>query len=406
MLHSSIYDGQINSQSYLRFEISALNAVTFDFIDDFTMRRKLYFTIHLFLLSLSCLIQSAAAQNAPAGGWDVPFQKCWEFETARMSAFPPLGDNLQTIFQTLDDGTLLALEASSGKIIWRSQFGGEIVSNALFEDKKLYLVNKIADENRTEFVLRSVSASTGLTLWQKSVSLNDSSRIFVSANNTYIILVSANGQILFIDKNSGAENWRKELQTEITAAPLLFENKIFIGTVDNKIKAFSPGGGENALALSLRNPPTGNFFVSTFTAVVGDRAGSVSAFRLGDRKLLWKARTGAQIVDITEVSGNFLVSSNDGFVYLLASKTGDRIWKRRLPGRLIGKPLVYNNFALLQTIDGASALILDLNNGKPVNQISFNENVSSVGGALSAHGRVVIPTDKGLLAFSDECAEK
>jgi outer membrane protein assembly factor BamB len=121
---------------------------------------------------------------------------------------------------------------------------------------------------------------------------------------------------------------------------------------------------------------------------------------------LWKARTGAQIVDITEVSGNFLVSSNDGFVYLLAAKSGDRIWKRRLPGRLIGKPLIYNNFALLQTIDGTAALILDLNNGKLVNQILFNENVFSGGSALFLHRRVIIPTNKGLLAFGSECAEK
>ncbi|HEX9962976.1 MAG TPA: PQQ-binding-like beta-propeller repeat protein [Pyrinomonadaceae bacterium] len=360
----------------------------------------------MLVLSLICLIHSLPAQTAPANGWDVPFQKCWEFETVRMSAFPPLGDNLQTIFLTLDDGTLTALEATGGKILWRSQFGGEIVSNAFFEDRKLYLVNKIIDENHTEFVIRSVSASTGLTLWQKNLTLNDSSRIFVSANNTSIILVSETGQILFIDKTSGAENRRKELQTEITAAPFLFENKIFIGTVENKIEAFSEDGGESFPALNLRNSPSGNFFVSTSTAVVGDRGGSVSAFRTGDRKLLWKARTGAQIVDITEVSGNFLVSSNDGFVYLLAAKTGDRIWKRRLPGRLIGKPLVYNNFALLQTVDGTAALILDLNNGKLVNQILFNENVFSGGSALFVHRRIVIPTNKGLQAFGSECAEK
>ncbi|HEX8371032.1 MAG TPA: PQQ-binding-like beta-propeller repeat protein [Pyrinomonadaceae bacterium] len=370
------------------------------------MRGKLYFTIHLLLLSLICLARLLPAQNVPANGWDTPFQKCWEFETAQMSGFPPQSDHRQTIFQTLDDGTLVAVEATVGKTVWRSQFGGEIISNTFFEDNKLYLVNKIIDEKQPEFVIRSVSATTGLTLWQKSLSLNDSSRIFVSANNNSIILASETGQILFIDKISGAETWRKDLQTEITAAPLLFENKLFIGTIENKIEIFSAAGGESLSTLGLRNSPTGNFFVSAASVVVGDRAGNLSAFRIIDRKLLWKARTGAQIVDITEVSGNFLISSNDGFVYLLASKTGDRIWKKRLPGRLIGKPLVYQNFVLLQTIDGAGALILDLSSGKPVNQILFNDNVFSGNSALFVQGRVVIPTNKGLLAFSSECSEK
>src|SRR5215213_7270329 len=135
------------------------------------MRGKLYFTIRLLLLSLFCLLQFLPAQTLPAGnGWDTPFQKCFEFETAQMSAFPPQSDERQTIFQTLSDGTLTAIDALGGKILWRSQFGGEIASNTLFEDNKLYLVNKIIDENAPEFVIRSVSAATGLTLWQKNLS--------------------------------------------------------------------------------------------------------------------------------------------------------------------------------------------------------------------------------------------
>ncbi|HEX8737284.1 MAG TPA: PQQ-binding-like beta-propeller repeat protein [Pyrinomonadaceae bacterium] len=370
------------------------------------MRGKLYFTIRLLLLGLSGLIQFSPAQTLPANGWDTPFQKCWEFETAQMSAFPPESDERQTIFQTLADGTLLAIDAAGGKTLWRSQFGGEIVSNTLFEDNKLYLVNKIIDENAPEFVIRSVSAATGLTQWQKNLSLDDSSRIFISANGLSIVLVAETGQILFLDKSGGAEIFRKDLQTEITAAPLLFENRVFIGSVENKLTAFAANGGESVFNLNLKNPPTGNFFVSAAAIVVGDRGGNVSAFRSVDRKSLWKARTGAQIVDITEVSGNFLISSNDGFVYLLAARTGDRLWKKRLPGRLIGKPLVYQNFVLLQTIDGVAALILDLNNGKPVNQILFSESVVSANSALFVHGRVIIPTNKGLLAYGSECAEK
>ncbi|MDQ3799112.1 MAG: PQQ-like beta-propeller repeat protein [Acidobacteriota bacterium] len=382
------------------------------------MRGKLYFTIRQLLLSLICLVQFLPAQSVPAAaggssgngiGWDVPFQKCWEFETSQMTAFPPQSDlQQQTIFQTLAEGTLTAIDAAGGKIIWRSQFGGEIISNTLFEDNKLYLVNKIVDEDQPQIIFRSVSAATGLTLWQKNLSLNDSNRIFVSATgNNSIVLVSENGQILFTDKTSGAEIFRRELQSSVTAAPVLFENKVFIGTSENKITAFPATGGESVFALNLPNYPTGNFFVSASAIVAGDRSGGVRSIRLTDRKPLWKARTGAQIVDITEVSGDFLISSNDGFVYLLASKTGDRIWKKRLPGRLIGKPLVYHNFVLLQTIDGAAALILDLNSGKPVNQILFGEDVFSANSALLVHRRVIIPTSKGLLAYSNsECTEK
>jgi outer membrane protein assembly factor BamB len=374
----------------------------------FTMRGKLYFTIYLSALHLLCLIQFLPAQNVlPASDWNAPFQKCWEFETSRLSVFPPLTDKKQTIFQILDDGTLTAIDAASGKTVWRSQFGGEIVSNAFFEDSKLYLVSKIIDDEKdSEFVLRTISAATGLTLWQKSFPFNESGKLFVSSGNNSIIIVSDTGQILLNERTAGAEAWRKDLPTEITSVPFLFENKIFIGTVENKFLAFSVSNGEIVFKLDLPHAPTGNLFVSVETLVVGDRAGNILAFRLADRKLLWKARTGAQIVDITEVSGNFLVSSNDGFVYLLAARNGDRIWKRRLAGRPIGKPPVSNNYALLQTIDGGAATILDLVSGKTVNQIFLGENVFSAGGAVFIDNRIVIPTNKGLLAFSQNCTEK
>lgn len=354
-----------------------------------------------------CLTQLLPAQSVPAGDWNAPFQKCWEFETDRLSVFPPLTDKRQTIFQTLDDGTLTAIDALHGKTVWRSQFGGEIVSNAFFEDNKLYLVSKIIDDEKdSEFVLRTVSAATGLTLWQKNFPFKEAGKLFVSTFNNSIIITSDTGQILLIDKTNGAEVWRRDLPTEITSVPFLFENKIFTGTVENKILTFSVSNGEIVFKLDSPHAPTGNIFVSAETLVVGDRAGSVLAFRLADRKLLWKARTGAQIVDITEVSENFLVSSNDGFVYLLSNKNGDRIWKRRLAGRPIGKPPVSNNYALLQTIDGVAATILDLGNGKTVNQIFLGENVFSAGGAVLVYNRIVIPTNKGLLAFSPGCAEK
>lgn len=371
------------------------------------MRGKLFSTILLLALQTICSRQLLPAQNVPAGDWNAPFQKCWEFETERLSLFPPLTDNRQTIFQILDDGTLMAIDAGSGRIIWRSRFGGEIVSNSFFEDNKLYLVNKIIDgEKDSEFIVRTVSAATGLTLWQKSLVLNEADKIYVSTSNNLIVIVSDTGQILLIDKAAGAEFWRRDFSTEITSVPFLFENKIFIGTVENKILGVSVSNGENVSKLDLPHAPTGNFFVSTETIVAGDRAGNVSAFRINDRKLLWKARTGAQIVDITEVSGNFLISSNDGFVYLLSARNGNRIWKRRLSGRPIGKPPVANNYALLQTIDGVAATVLDLGSGRTVNQILFGENVVSGGGAVSVSRHIVIPTSKGLLAFSSDCAEK
>jgi outer membrane protein assembly factor BamB len=378
------------------------------------MRGKFYFFIQITVFMLLCFVQISLAQTSLiAAGWDVAFRKCWDLEIARTNLFPPMlaDEDRQTIFQPLDGGVLLAIDARRGTTLWRSQFGGDIVSNAVLDDNKIYLINKIPFEeeknSKSEFVLRAVSPNTGLTLWQKNIAFStDPSRIFISTLNRSIAIVSETGQIVFADDTTGAEIRRRDLNAEITAEPVFFANRIFAGIAGNKVLSVSADNGEIVSELNLKNSPAGSFFVSSEMLVVGDRAGNITAFRAADQKLLWKARAGAQIVDITHISGNFLISSKDGFVYLLSSRSGDRLWKKRLDGRLLGKPSIYDNFALFQTLDGSQASILDLNHGKLVNRIFYGESAVSVGGALKLNRRLVIPTSEGLQAYAADCDEK
>jgi outer membrane protein assembly factor BamB len=94
------------------------------------------------------------------------------------------------------------------------------------------------------------------------------------------------------------------------------------------------------------------------------------------------------------------VSSLDNFIYLISPQKGKKVWKRRLAGRISAKPLVVDNFAVFVTAVDNSAVVLDLRNGKIVNQISLADIGFILSRPVIADKALVFSTNKGIFAFS------
>lgn len=394
------------------------------------------------ILTVLCLTPIFSAQisvsndvSAASLRWDAPFQKCWEYGVSGGGAAgdeaefqTPITDHQRTLFLPFDDGSVAALESDAGKILWRTQFGGRLAARPLFARGKLYLLSKIvnAGGRGAEFVLRAVSPATGLTFWQKNLAFGNSSAptdssvlsgeteaIYLATDGNDaepLLVISGGGQIQAFAPNDGGEIWRRDLRAKISAEPFVSGERIFVGRADNKISVLSAAAGADAAEFPLRRAPTGNFAVSETAGreifVAGDRAGGIYAFRLSDRKLVWRARAGAQIYSVASAGGNFLVSSLDGFVYLLDGENGDRIWKKRLAGRPLGSILSNDEFVLVQTLDGNAAPVYEISGGRAVNRIQFEQGAFSNGGAIALNRKIILPTNRGLFAFSPVCAEK
>lgn len=361
--------------------------------------------LHIFFRGLvlqSFLLISAVAPQT-ASDWSQPLQPCWQFKTDAMSVFPLVSDQAQTIFVPLSDGSLVALETLSGKILWRSEFGGEIVAPPLFSAGKIFLLSRTANAADETFIFRAVSSLTGLTVLQKTLALRSSLKAYILANDAYVYVFSEAGDIIALDKTSGSHVWTINLAARIKASPSVGSTDVLAATEDKKITIISASDGTVLKQFELETPAAGDLQTAAGILFFGDRLGSVSALRLAEKKSLWKFRTGAEIVDLAMIGSNLLVTSNDGFVYMLSQKSGDKIWKHRLAGRSIGRVLLNHKFLLVQNLDGDVLPVIDSARGKVVNQVRLAPESFTLNGAAGGENMLVIPSNTGLQAFANRC---
>jgi outer membrane protein assembly factor BamB len=341
--------------------------------------------------------------------WDSPFRLCWSFSIPEINSLSPATDHKKKIFLPLSEGGLLALDADSGKIVWRSSLGGAVFSQPVSDRDRLFLLNRVSDHLGTEFVLRAISSATGLTLWQRSLEFPaEPAEIFLAIDNETLLLVVDNGRLLAFQNATGTDLWHRELPAGINAEPLILNNGVVIGRKDGRVSVIDAKTGADVFEYNFaRLNGAENTVLAKNGARIfyGNRAGGIYSFRQSDQKLLWRARAGGQIASMAFVKDNLLVSSLDGFVYLLDSETGNRLWKKRLSGRPLGKTLLLDdNHALVLTIDGNAAQILEILSGKVVNQIFLEEGLTVAGEAVLAGRKVLIPTVRGLSAYSADCS--
>lgn len=374
---------------------------TISICDAFAMSNFIQIFFKGLVLQSFLFISFAAPQTA--ADWSQPMQPCWEFSTGEMSSLSPAADNKERIFLPLSDGSLIALETASGKTLWRSEFGGEIVAQPLYLEGKIYVLSRISVEAFDKYIFRAVSSATGLTVSQKQLDLKKTERAFLSASENKLYIFSDEGEIHAFDRSDGTHLWTRNLSAEIASHPLVAENRLIIGTDDKKISFISGSDGVVLNVMVLESPTAGNLQYSAGNLFFGDQVGNVHAYRISENKILWKFRTGAGIVNTELIGENLLATSNDGFVYMLSQKSGDRIWKHRLAGRLIGKALLNHRFLLVQTLDGNVLPVLDSAKGRVVNRIRLADETYTVNGAAGGSEIIIIPTNKGLQAFANKC---
>ncbi len=109
---------------------------------------------------------------------------------------------------------------------------------------------------------------------------------------------------------------------------------------------------------------------------------------------------GAAVTSVAGTSYGLLATSLDNFVYLLSFMRGDRIWKRRLAGRLDAPPLALADSVLLTTLSGDAGIVLNLRDGKQINSLPLGEDSYMAAAPIVSNGILFITTRHGLLAFA------
>ena len=137
---------------------------------------------------------------------------------------------------------------------------------------------------------------------------------------------------------------------------------------------------------------------------IGGEKGDISLLKLADNgkaNFVWNIKIGGKISSLTTTEQGVLVTSFDNFVYLINQNNGKKIWKKRLSGRLLFKPLVIESEKLLVVVENDTAYFIGLENSKLLNRITLPAGEYFTNTPVLLSGRYIFQTNSGLISFSD-----
>jgi len=352
------------------------------------------------LALFGCAVPSAARHDGQKQiELSQPLVIKWRYQSDQTSNLTPAADN-STVFLPLFSGTLIALNATNGKLIWRAEAGGEFSAAPTTDDRSVYAATRYSepDPRLVHGTLRALSKTTGVTLWMRTLP-GPLGGTLVAGENA-LFAGSTDGRIYAFDKHTGLTLWINQYAEGFSSEPRLSGKLVYFGSDSGNLFALDQSTGRVVWQYHTHGAIQGPIAVADGIIYFGSGDGYIYAFSELRAQLLWRRRTGAAVQAVTVVSNGLLAASLDNFAYLLTLHKGSLIWRRQLPGRIPARPVTTSDGALFTPLSTDSAIVLNLHDGKPANTLSLGEENSSTAAPVAIENMILIATSHGLLAFA------
>lgn len=342
----------------------------------------------------SCAAVQAQTQEAARS-----MKKCWEY-AAEPKERGILADET-AVYLAEPGGRLEAVAMDSGSRLWSDDLGGEIVSNIVETDTALFAVTRSSAgpaAGKPKAALRSFSKTTGITNWVAEIAGGES--VFLGPAKDIIIAIADNGTVSASDLRDGSPRWSTDLGSAVTVEPRFSAGHLITATATDVLVLAADNGAPLVKKRSAFRPTAVALVDDGDKAAWGDERGNLYLFAVDSQKTIWKIKHGGAISDLADMGETVLAASNDNFVYSVALYNGNVRWKRRQPDRLFPSVLIDPGLVVLLSRSGGTAMILERDHGKPVDNIALGADTSFTGPATAAGARIVIPVPGRLMAYS------
>ncbi|HVF50554.1 MAG TPA: PQQ-binding-like beta-propeller repeat protein [Pyrinomonadaceae bacterium] len=355
-------------------------------------------------VAVLCLVTLPFSTLAREEGFALsqPLTVRWQYQTERtVNLTPAVRDGL--IYLPLTAGTLLSLRGSSGELLWKEETGGEFSAAPLADEQGVYVATEVGGAQETHFpratgALRALSSRSGITRWMRT--LQSPLRGALAASEKMIFAGAADGRVYAFGKERGEVLWMSQFKATFNSQPILSAGRLYIGGEDGNLYALEQETGRTVWRYQTRGALRGPVSVAEGTIFFGSADNYVYALREADGRLRWRSRTGAEVQAVAYTSQGLVVASLDNFVYLLSLRRGARVWKRQLAGRIASQPLASFDGALFAPLSGDACVVLDLKDGKQVNNLPVGEGNNMAASPVASGQMLLVTTRQGLLAFA------
>lgn len=291
----------------------------------------------------------------------------WTIDRRTRSDLAPLAAG-GLVYLAESDGTLTAIEESTGVIAW------QVAVERPITIQPVLAADVVAVSDRTR-VLWGFDRTNGLARW--SLPLDDFPTNPPIAVDGTIVLAIESGEILGVDARSGGVSWRTRADGPVLGTPALVDGAVAIAYADGGLALLDPATGEVEWSRDLDGQPGNVAAGEGLVAVTVDQA-EVQVFDASDGRLTFTATADERPISDPAIG--------DGAVYAVAGDvlsavdiaSGDRRW-RAPAGRTSWAPMVVadevhviTNTGTLVSVDattGAAAETQQIVPGEPTDLI-------------------------------------
>lgn len=362
-------------------------------------RRRLVLFIPA-LVSILCVYAPAQDQFTPSR----PLHLRWLFETDGLADITPASDE-QAVYVPLNEGVVVSLKVADGALLWKSEVGGRISASPVADARRVYIASETFQPHSSPYpqatgALRALSRQSGVTMWMRT--LPSPIQGTLVSNETTLFGVTSDGRLYAIRRETGEILWIKYSASSFNSFPVLSRSYLYVCDGEGNLQAIEQASGRTLWRYRTHKGLENPVIASEGSVFAGSQDGSVYAINESDGRLMWRVRTGAAIQSIIVAGKCILATSLDNFVYCLSPQRGARLWKYRLAGRVLARPLVLDESVLLTPLAGDEGVILSLQDGKKVNSVYVGEDNNTGASPLLSGNLILLTTRKGLLAFSSQ----
>jgi outer membrane protein assembly factor BamB len=283
---------------------------------------------------------AARTRYLPVKGVKPPFRKLWRFTDRPLLEFPPIFVGGKLYFVN-NNGFAHALDADTGKTLWKRRIGRLNASSPAFYKNRLYIVNLVPGH------IVKLDAKTGRTIWKRSLPGRAESSPVVIDRTVYF--GCENGELFAMSTGKGQVRWSTPLGGAIKAAPAYYGGKLFVGDYGGYMNAVDAKTGKLVWQSGSLGPGfggSGAFYSTPAVAYgrvyAGNNDARVYSYDTGSGELAWSYSTGGYAYSGPAVANTkhspptVFIGSFDGNVYALDAKDGSVRWSRSAGGQVIG----------------------------------------------------------------------
>jgi outer membrane protein assembly factor BamB/tRNA A-37 threonylcarbamoyl transferase component Bud32 len=153
----------------------------------------------------------------------------WRFQAKRaVTSSPTMDAKGQVIYFASLDGTLYALDARNGWVIWKFRLGKGSISSPAIADDMVFI-------GAADGFIYCVDARTAREVWRFRTEDQVSSSPTVFKDSIYC--GSVDGAMYCLEYRTGRLRWKFESQGALTGSPVVFDDIAYFGSTDHHVYA-------------------------------------------------------------------------------------------------------------------------------------------------------------------------